>query len=312
MIARNNNAVIKFVIVLSVIVFIETLNFIMNIFLNVNDTLGNNVIDMLFFIKFLSILTLFISLYIWTRNKDNNLLKEQVVVHTLFVFFISIFYFIILYLLKYSVILDVMDILRNKMIEGNPALLLNFSVHSYNTLKYVKGAYQSFNSELILMIELLFILWNLRNIMSLETVEEKHVNYDSFLYNNNLKYYSAVLIGFSFLSINLFAYTFDTLGAIMFLVTFFLFSIQIPFHYFISRVSNSSRKKSTKSSFIVYHKMALLLGVISVIGFVIGLGLNVYARDIGFGSYRIFSTLISLGLSSFITFKIFRTKSLLT
>ena len=312
MITRNNNSIIKFVIVLSVIVFIETLNFIMNIFLDVNHTLGINVIDMLFFIKFLSIFTLFISLFIWTRNKDSNLLKEQVVIHTIFVFSISIFYFIIIYLLKYSVILDVMDILRNKMIEGNPALLLNFSVYSYNTLKYVKVAYQSFNSELILMTELLFILWSLRNIMSIETVEEKHVNYDSFLYNNNLKYFSVTLIGSSFLSINLFAYTFDTLGAIMFLVTFFLFSLQIPFHYFIFKISNSSRKKSTRSSFITYHKIALLLGIISIIGFIIGLGLNVYARDIGFGSYRIFSTIISLSISSYITYKIIKTKTLLT
>ena len=162
------------------------------------------------------------------------------------------------------------------------------------------------------MTELLFILWSLRNIMSLETVEEKHVNYDSFLYNNNLKYYSVTLIGFSFLSINLFAYTFDTLGAIMFLVTFFMFSLQIPFHYFITRISNSSRRKSTRSSFIIYHKIALLLGVISIIGFTVGLGLNVYARDIGFGSYRIFSTIISLGISSYITYKVFKTKSLIT
>ena len=102
------------------------------------------------------------------------------------------------------------------------------------------------------------------------------------------------------------------LGAIMFLVTFFLFSIQMPFHYFIFKISNSSRKKSTRSSFITYHKTALLLGIISIIGFVIGLGLNIYAHDIGFGTYRIFSTIISLGLSTYITFKVFRTTRLIT
>ena len=309
MISRNNNTISKFVVVLSVIVFIEIINFIMNIYLNANDTLGTNVIDMLYFVKFLSILTLFISLLIWTRNKDKNILKVQVVVHTLFVFAISVFYFLILYLFKYSIVLDVMDILRNKMIEGNPALLLNFSVYSYNTLKYIKGTFGSFNSELILMIELLFITWQLRNVMSVETVEEENVSYDSFLYNNNLKYFSGALIVFSFLSINLFSYTFDTLGAIMFLVTFLLFSLQLPCFYFIRRISNSSRKKSTKSSFLVFHNLSLILGIISIVGFIIGLALNMYASEIGIGTYRIYSIVISLCISSYITFKIYKTKT---
>jgi hypothetical protein len=284
----------------------------MNIYLNVNDTLGVNIIDMLYYVKFLSIITLFISLLIWTRNKDKRVLKEQVVVHTLFVFAISIFYFIILYLLKYSIVLDVMDVLRNKMIEGNPALLLNFSVYSYNTLKYVKNAYQSFNSELILMIELLFITWQLRNVMSIDTEEEESVNYDSFLYNNNLKYFSSALIIFSFLSINLFSYTFDALGGVMFLVTFFLFSIQLPLHYFVSRISNSSRKKSTSSSFTEFHKLSLILGIMSIVGFIAALVLNIYARDLGIGTYRIFSIIISLCISIYITYKIYRTSKLIT
>jgi len=311
MISRNNNTIAKFVIVLSIIVLIEIINFIMNIYLNVNDTLGNNVIDMLYFIKFIGIFTLFISLLLWIKNKNNNLLKEQVVVHTMFVFVISIFYFLILYLFKYSIILDVMDILRNKMIEGNPALLLNFSVYSYNTLKYVKGAYQSFNSELILMVELLFITWQLRNVMSVETEDEENVNYDSFLYNNTLKYFSLALIIFSFLSINLFSYTFDSLGAVMFLVTFFLFSIQLPLFYFIRKISNSSKNKSTRSSFVVFHNLSFMLGIISIVGFIIGLILNLYAWQIGIGTYRLYSIIISLCISIYITFRIYKTRELI-
>lgn len=312
MITRNNNIIIKFVIVLSLIILVELINFIMTLYVNVNDTIGHNVVDMIAIIKFAAILTLFIPLFRWTQNKNTDLLKEQIVVHTKYVFLISLFYFIIIYLFKYSVILDVMDILRNKMIEGNPALLLNYSVYSYNTLKYVMGVYQSFSSELVLMTELLFISWNLRNIMTLKTIEEENVKYDSFLYNVNLKYYSLALMITSFLSINLFKYTFDSmLGAIIFLVSFFLFTIQIPLHYFVNRISNSSRNKSTKSNFIVFHRLTFILGIITIIGFIINIGLNLYQHELGIGTYRIFTSLISLCIAIYITYKISKTKSLL-
>jgi len=312
MITRNNNIINKFVIVLSVIIFIEIINFIMNLYVNVNDTLGYNVVDIIYIVKFISIVSLFIPLFRWTQDKDNELLKDQVVVHTKFVFVISIFYFLIIYLFKYSIVLDVMDILRNKMIEGNPALLLNFSVYSYNTLKYVKGVFQGFNSELILMVELLFITWNLRNVMTLNTNDEEEVSYDSFLYNKDLKYFSLALVVTSFLSINLFEFVFDATGALMFFVSFFLFTISIPLHYFVFRIGNSQRKKSTRSSFETFHKITFILGIITIVGFVINLGINLYTRDLGIGTYRIFSTIISLGLGIYVTYRITKNRNLIS
>ena len=311
MIDRDNNFISKFVIVLSVIVFLELINIVMNLYVNINDDISYNVVDMLFIIKFIGIVTLFISMYIWSRNKDNNLLKEQLLIHTKYVLMISIFYFLILYLFKYSIVLNAMDILRNKMIEGNPALLLNFSIYTYNTLKYVKGVFQSLNSEFILMIELLFIVWNLRNLMTLKTKKEDVVYYDSFLYNNNLKYFSLALILTSFLSINLFKYEFELIEAMMFLVSFFLFSISIPLHSFIRDISNMQRNKSTKSDFTTLHRLSSILSLAILVGAVIYLGLVLYGFTVGIGSYRIIPTFVSIAISGFISFNVMRTRRLL-
>ena len=188
------------------------------------------------------------------------------------------------------------------MIEGNPALLLSFAKYSYTTLNYVQGVYQNFNSEAILTIELLFILWNLRNFLTLKTVKEETVKYDSFLYTNYLKYFSLALILFSFLSINLFEYVFDLINAIMFLVSFFLFSIQLPLYHFLRRLSNLENDKITKNEFMSLHKLSLFLSLISMIGFIIYFGILIYALSNGINSYRLVSTFISIILS-FIIFK---------
>ncbi len=302
MIDRNTKFINRFIIVLSVIIFIEVLNFIVNLYVSINDIDGYTVVDIISIIKFIGLVTLFISLLWWKKDKTNNLLKYQVVVHTKYVFVISIFYYLTLYLYKYSIILNVLDILKNKMIEGNPALLLSFAKYSYTTLNYVQGVYQNFNSEAILTIELLFILWNLRNFLTLKTVKEETVKYDSFLYTNYLKYFSLALILFSFLSINLFEYVFDLINAIMFLVSFFLFSIQLPLYHFLRRLSNLENDKITKNEFMSLHKLSLFLSLISMIGFIIYFGILIYALSNGINSYRLVSTFISIILS-FIIFK---------
>ena len=307
MINKDNNFIGKFTIVLSIIILFEILNFVMSFYISSTDTVGFNVVDMVFIIKFIGVVTLFISLFWWGRSKHNNLLKEQVIIHTVYVFAISIFYFTILYLFKYSIILSVMDILRNKMIEGNPALLLNFSVYSYNTLKYVEGVYQSFTSELILMIELLFITWNLRNLMTLTKKEEKNVHYDSFLHKGYLKYVTLALLISSFLSINLFEFVFDFLGAMMFLISFFLFSLQLPLHYFTVKLSNMQPSETTKSVFVTLQKSSFILSIITAVGFVVYLCLIIYGFTVGVGSYRLFSALTSLVLVSIVVYNTSRT-----
>jgi len=295
---------------LAAILVLEMINFITTIYVNTNDTVGYNVVDMILIIKFIGVLSLFITLFWWNHNKDNDVLKDQVVVHTKYIFVISIFYFLISYLFKYSIILEVMDILRNKMIEGNSSLLLNFAVYSYNTLKYVQGVYQSFSSELVLMFELIFITWSLRNMMSLETDPEDEVQYDSFLHNPYLKYVSLLLLISSFLSINLFEYVFDFSGAVMFLVSSFIFSLQIPLFYFVRSLSNTEKNSSTKSHFRTFHRLSLLLSVITIVGYIVYLGLLIVFIN-GTGNYRFITTIISLALSSYMTYRLYHTLRLI-
>lgn len=311
MITRNNNVITKFLIVLGVIILIETLNVIMILFVEVNDTIGYSVIDMLFFVKYIAIIALFIPLFRWNRDKDYELLKERVLLHTKYVFIISLFYFIVLYIFKYSLVLDVMDILRNKMIEGNPELLLNFSVFVYNRMKFVRDAYQNFNSELILLMEMLFVLWNIRNIMDLKEEDEEVVVYDNFMYNTNLRLYSSILVVTSFLSINLFEYIFyDFVYAIMFFVSFFLFSLSVPLQILTTNVAKMNNVKSTKNKFLVFNKLANIISIVMVIGFVVLVGLNIYVFELGLGTYRMFTAIASFGISTYILFRIVKVRSL--
>lgn len=301
MISKENSAVVKFAIVLGVIILINLLNFIMNIYINVNASLGHTVIDQLFYIKFIAIVTLLVPLYRWITNKDVQLLKTSILVHTRYVFIISFFYFFILYLFKYDMVLNVMDILRNKMIEGNSALLLNFAVLSHNKLKYVQTTYQNFNSELILVIELLFILWNLRNMMALEVQKEEKLNFDPALYTQPLKHLALALIVMSFLSITLFEYTFlSSFDANFFMVSLFLFTVSIPLYVFIRKICRSQSLMATKYEFMTLHRLSLILSSILILGYIVVIIFNIQAMSAGAGSYRIVTSVISLVLSGVI------------
>lgn len=296
MIKRNNDYVSKFLVILAVIIFLDFMNVIMNLYVNVNDELGINVVDMLFIIKLVSMISLFAVLLRWNSNKDNVLLKQQLVIHIIYVILVSMFYFFILYLFKYSIILNAMDILRNKMIEGNPATLLNFAIYTYNTLKFVKSSYQGFNSEFILMLQIVLLVWHLRNMMTLDTEEEETKHYDDFLFNRSHKFLAFALIIIGFLSINIFEYIYTPLEAVMFLISTFLFTIQIPNFLFMSRIWEMDRNSTLQSEFKTFYSITNLLMYISVIGFGIYLGVQVVALSQGFFSYRFF-----MSVAGFIT-----------
>ena len=58
--------------------------------------------------------------------------------------------------------MDTRDIIRDRILNGNPATYLDFSGINYRTLMYILTIFGGFNSELVLFFEgmLLFMLLN--------------------------------------------------------------------------------------------------------------------------------------------------------
>ncbi|QMS85347.1 hypothetical protein [Candidatus Xianfuyuplasma coldseepsis] len=311
MIKRNQDYISKFLVILAIIIFLDVMNVIMNLYINVNDELGINVVDMLFIIKLIGSISLFAVLLRWASNKDNTLQKQQLVIHTIYVILVSMFYFFIMYLFKYSIILNAMDILRNKMIDGNPATLLNFAIYTYNTLKFVKSSYQGFNSEFILMLQIVFLVWHLRNLMTLDIEEEETEHYDDFLFVRGHKFVALAMIIVSFLSINIFEYIYDPLEAVMFLVSSFIFTIQIPIFLFLNRIWAMDRNHTLPSEFKTFYKVVNVLLYVTVIGLGIYLGIQVIALSQGSFSYRFFMSVAGFITSFYMLLSVNKIRSLI-
>ncbi len=290
MIKRNQHIINSFISILTIFVLINIANVYMNFYASVNDTFDFTIIDSLFIIKLIALLSLFIPLVIWSRRTDFDILKKQVIILSITVFVISILFYVTLYLIKFDILLNAMDILRNKMIEGNKSLLLEFSIETYNTLKFLKTSYQGLNSELILMTELLFLLWHTRNIFTLQTVDEDNIEYDDFMYSPNYRISS-------FVTINLLSYTFDLLGFLLFTFSLGAFVITILINHYMFRISRMVSFKSSKSHYNTFLNSTYILNIINILMYIAIIILNIYARMLEVGSYRIISANITLLLS---------------
>lgn len=298
----NRNRLILIAVISGFIVLFDIFTIISNIY--VAPVLeGYGLPDIFIYLKLAIFLTIFIVVLSWLNKRKPSLSKDTLKILIVMGVSVLILYFISVYLYKYILILDTADIIKDRILNGNPATYLDFSGINYRTLMYILTIYGGFNSELILFFEgmLLFMLLNTVNQLEID-VEPLH-QYDTFMYEAIPLYLPILWIISSFLSINILLYRFDTLGSIemgIAVFAFFLVTAAFPNAYGIFRHKNMEIPKST---FVSKHRFILTLAVASIILYLFLFGLNIYFISAARQTYRIASSFIALIISIYIALR---------
>lgn len=227
---------------------------------------------------------------------------------------VLIFSFIFYYIASFMEIFTSVDetylIIGEKILRGNPALALNFSVINYQTLNYVMGLFRGIHSPLILLIIILYYQKLFYNIYKIERLDEEEKTYDTFLYDMTIPIAWTLLLILTFLSLNLITLNYDLFGAIEMLISIPLFMLSfvglIP-----SYIWYNTKNKMTRPSVMTYNHRFLrkLLGVIFI--FILFLGIyHGVSYTLEALSYRYITTGLSLVIVLYLMWRHHRINSL--
>jgi len=230
--------------------------------------------------------------YIKMFQKERVMIVISIYKKVVFSFLLLlIVYFISVYLQSYLLIDETLIIIRDKILRGNPALILNFSNINYTTLSYVVGLLQSMNSPLIILF---MALWTLRlydRADQIETVIETKKRYDDFIYTLWIPLFWFVLMIASFLSINLLTLQYDVLESIEMVLSMVLFMISL-IGFLVSFTWYQTKNKPVASSNMtsLHHFLFFILKPLLLMSIL----LILYHVFTGYLTYRIYASIASV------------------
>ncbi|MDY0075559.1 MAG: hypothetical protein RBR75_06785 [Acholeplasmataceae bacterium] len=271
---------------------------------------GYGLPDILIYIKTIIFLTVFIILIVWLKQQNPKFPKNNLKTLVILSLAIVAFYFGSLYMYKYMLISDTADIIKNRILNGNPALYLDFSGINYRTLTYILTIFSGFNSELVLFAEMIVLLVAYYSIKYMEEIkEEKHV-YDEFMFDTTLLPLVFVWTIMSFLSINILTYRYDMLGSLEIGFAVMGFSIVATTIVPAFSISRNKNNECTRSFFIGMYKHVFFIGILSIIIYVVLIGINISLLNLGRHTYRLYTSLFSLIFSIIIMIRVKKILSL--
>ncbi len=310
MIEKSNIKKVKLLILLiSIITIFDIFTIITNIYV-AQDLEGYGFPDILIYLKtaiFIFVLTI---LVLWAVNKNYNISKTNLKIIMYLAFITIIGYFFSLFMYKYVLLLYTADIIKNKILYGNPALIYNFSTKNYKTLSYILQIFSGFNSEIILFIEALFVQNAIMKLDTFSIKNEKEYTYDPFMFDKALLWLFGLLVTLSFLSINIFQFSYNLREAFEMAIALGGFVIAIPGLVTAIGLNSIENHTCTKTRFISSHRLLIIISIITSILFAL---LSIFLlEDLhnGLGTYRLYTSLGSVLVSIIIIFRVYRTMSL--
>ncbi len=292
----NKGKLLVIAIMAGIILIFDILTIITNIYI-APILEGFGLPDILIYMKASVFLLLFVVLIIWLKNKDFKLTRSNLKVIAYIGFAMIAAYFLSLFMYKYVLLLDTADIIKDRILNGNPALIYDLSAINYKTLTYITTIFSGFNSEIILFAEALIFQLCIFSIGKMEIVDEPNHAYDPFLFDNLVFPLFSALIISSFLSINLFLFRFDLLGSIEMAVAIIGFTVVLPGLIPSFTLYRTRHQDCTRSFFTSTYKLLLIISIIGVVIFAVLFGVNVVFITLGRGSYRVSTALLSFILS---------------
>lgn len=300
---RNLAIIIGFITVLDILTIIT--NAYVSPYLD-----GYGLPDILIYLKTGIFAFVFVVLLIWLFNDNYQITKGTLKVIIYLSFATIIGYFLSVYMYKYLLLLDTADIIRNKILYGNPALVYNFSSVNYKTLSYIIQIFGGFNSELVLLAEVIAVQFFAFKIDQMPIKSEEAVVYDPFMFDKVLLWLSGLLTLLAFLSINIFQTKYDLYQSFEIAIALSAFAISIPGLITAIRINSVEDLTCTKSFFVSSHRLLTVISIINIILFLMLTGLTVADFVVTTGSYRIYSTVAALIVSLLILLRVRRTMSL--
>ncbi|HCZ24768.1 MAG TPA: hypothetical protein DHV05_08015 [Acholeplasmataceae bacterium] len=293
---ENKNKLQILVIVTGIILVFDLFTIVSNIYVSpILD--GYGLPDILIYLKTIVFLALFIISIIWVNNEDIKLPKSIMKI-LLYVGLAIIFgYFLSLFMYKYVLLLETTDIIKNKILNGNPALVFDFSGINYRTLTYLTTIFSGFNSEIILFSEALIMQAVLYKLDRVQIIDEPTHVYDAFLFDSKVFPLFFGLAITSFTSLNLFLYRFDVLGSIEMAVALLGFAAVISGIIPAYKIFKTKNNECTQSFFIGTYKFMFIIAAFSSIMYLALFGLNLAFYSLDRGTYRIIPALLSLLVS---------------
>ena len=285
--SKTKLVVLEYSIIIYFILFAFNL-----IYMNIMITRPNEIFlsDVMLWIHIIFMIGAFIYIKSFQRNLKTVFIVPIYKRFLLVLLMLHVVYFISVYLQSYILIDDTLIIIRDKILRGNPALVLNFSNLNYSTLSYVVGLLQSVNSPLIILF---MSLWTMRlyyQASQIETHDEPLNKYDSFLYSMWIPLLWFLMMIASFLSINLLSITYTWIVSIEMILSILFFMLGFvgfttSYHWY--KLSNKPTKPSlmTHTHHFLFHLLKPIL--------ILVLALLMYHTLTSFITYRIYPVSIS-------------------
>jgi|LFRM01.1.fsa_nt_gb hypothetical protein len=285
----------RYIFILAAILVLDILTIITNIYISpVLENFGMP--DIFIYIKLLITLTclvLFILFY-----KEKFILPSYMVnIFLLLVFFSVLVYFFSIFVYKMVLLNQVSNDILDKILKGNPSLVIDVSRKNYQILQYVIVINSGVNSEFVLLIQNIAIQYALSKVKNIEYADEPFHQYDEFLYDKYLNFLPTLLLILSFLSINLFSSRYDLLESFEMGISLLAFAITVPSTYLMQKFFGTKNSTTTKSRFVITYLYILIISMINIILYLSLIGINVALIILNRGSYRIITSVLALVVS---------------
>lgn len=277
-----NNKLMSLVLTLvSAILFFDAMTAIIYIYI-APDLEVVSTAEVLLYLKLFIALAFFIILLLFKFKYNFNLSKEVLQTFLVTMLVMVIFYFFYLYIYKYFLLIETIDIIKYKIIDGNSSLAVTYSLINLQSLSYVTSIFSGAHSELILFSEALLLLLSIFKVKDVEVVPEKTFNYDTFLFKRIDIPLSILLLILSFLSIRIINIEYEyhevlelVLGIIAFSASIFVMTSTIKFNkisldmtstvtyyrsYVFIMIASSIIACMSSSALFIYHLISLANG----------------------------------------------------
>jgi len=310
MIEKSNKKQIRTLIfVISAIVIMDILTIVTNLYLSPYLD-GYGLPDILIYLKLAIFAFILTILLIWYYNDNYNITKSNLKIIMYLSLVTILGYFLSLFLYKYILLLDTADIIKNKILYGNPALILDYSMKNYKTLSYITQVFGGFNSEIVLFIEGLAIQFYAMKVQTLSVTEEEEHVYDPFLFDKMILWLFILLTIFSFLSINIFQTKYNIYESIEMALGLSGFAISVLGLITASHLMSITNHTCTKSKYVSSNRLMMIIGILNLLlfGALTILTLIDFQNEIA--SYRIYPIIGVMLVSIIIIYKTFRNLSL--
>lgn len=291
----SKNTISKYIVVLSIIFVFDLISIISSIYIApVLDSFGMP--DILVYLKLLVSLTTLV-LFILHYNEKITLPYNIVKILLSMIFLFILAYFTSVFLYKMVLLNQVSDNILNKILRGNPAVILDVSKKNYNIIQYISTLNSGTNSEFFLLLQAIVIQYTISKFKKNETSDEPLVHYDDFLYDKLLSVLPITLLVLSFLSINLFTFKYDLLKSIEMGISMFAFAVVAPSVYLMYNFSKTKNITTTKSNCVSTHLYTFIASIICIVLFTALIGLNIAFLVLERGTYRIITASLALLVS---------------